>query len=120
MSQLKIWFVASLLLLIVSNAMWAFRLARERGPEVPSSYGCTKTEQYGEIRQELVQPIAAAVNASVMPGATKQSILAAARGMYSSAEILTCVIPSDTSIGPFGLRFDGDRLVAVSTLTCTP
>ena len=115
MSHLRIWLIAAVVLLVISNAMWAARLAGERKPEISPSYGCTETEQYAEIRQELVQPIASAVNASLKSGATKQGILGAA----ASGENQECVISSDSHIGSSGLRFDGDKLVAVSTMLCT-
>ena len=121
MSQLRIGFFALLLLLVASNAMWAFRLSQERTPEMPNSYGCTESEQLSELREELIQPLAAAVNASVKPGANKQSILAAMSDEQFPSDNLTCVTPSDTHLAPgLGLRFSGDRLVAISTLVCTP
>jgi len=112
---------ASLLLLVTSNVLWALHSTREATPELPVSYGCTETEQYAEIREEQVRPLAAAVNASLNPGATRHSILAAATDASNWPEFLTCVIDSDSRIGQvgLGLRFDGDRLMAVSTEFCT-
>ena len=118
MSQLKIWLIASVVLLVTSNAMWASRVSLENEPKAAPSYGCTESEQYGEILEELVQPLAAAVNASTRPGATKESILAAAAD--PSTDNLTCVTPADTRIGTFGLQFAGERLTGVSTLVCIP
>jgi len=121
MSQLRAGFFAVLFLLIASNAMWATHLLSEPAPEAHKSYGCTESEQFSQLREQLIQPIAVAVNASVKSGADKQSILAAISGEQSSSEHLTCVIPSDTRLAPgLGLRFSGDRLVAISTLVCTP
>ena len=120
MSRLRILLTASLLLLVASNVLWAFRFARETVPELPTSYGCTETEQYAELREKLIRPLAAAVNASLSPGATRQSTLAAATDASNWPKRLTCVIDSDSRIGQvgLGLRFDGDRLVAVSTEYC--
>jgi hypothetical protein len=115
MSHLRIWLIAACVLLVVSNAMWAARLAGETTPTATPSYGCTETEQYAEIRQELVGPIASAINASLKPGATKQSIVAAA----TSSDSQKCIVSSDTHIGSAGLRFSGDKLVGVSTMLCT-
>ena len=121
MSRLRIMLTVSLLLLVVSNILWALRLSREESPVLPTSYGCTETEQYVETREGIVRPLAAAINASLTPGATQQSILAAATDTSIQHEHLTCVVDSDSRIGQvsLGLRFDGDRLVAVSTEVCT-
>nr|CAP49029.1 putative integron gene cassette protein [uncultured bacterium] len=55
------------------------------------------------------------------PGATRANVLLAATTESKQPELLTCVINSDSSIGQSGtgLRFEGDRLVAVSTELCT-
>src|SRR5690606_17990822 len=117
MSRLRIALIASLLLLVASNVLWAVRLVREEAPELPRSYGCTEFEQYVELRQELVQPLAAAINSSLKPGATKESILTAATDASIRSESLDCVREADSDIGvrAIGLRFDGDKLIAVST-----
>ena len=115
MSHLRIWLIVAIALLVASNALWAARFLGTDKPEITSSYGCTETEQYQEIREELINPIASAINASLEPDATKQSILAA----VASGENRECVISSDFHVGTAGLRFTGDKLVAVSTMVCT-
>ena len=121
MSRLRISLIVSLLLLVASNAIWAVRFARDKSPEAPASYGCTETEQYAELRDKLVRPLAVAFNSSLKPDATRQSIISAVTNESRWPEFLTCVIDSDTSLGQVGtgMRFDGDRLVAVSTEFCT-
>lgn len=103
MSRLRIMLIASLMLLVASNVLWAFRLAGEAAPTLPASYGCTETEQYTEIREQAIRPLAAAINAALAPGATQPSILAAATDTSVQHEHLTCVIESDSRIDRPGL-----------------
>ena len=121
MSRFRVSLIVSLLLLVASNALWAIHFALDKQPETPTSYGCTETEQYAELRDKLVRPLAAAFNSSLKPDATRQSIISAATDESRWPEFLTCVIDSDTSFGQVGtrMRFDGDKLVAVSTEFCT-
>lgn len=118
MSQLRVWIAVLIALLIGSNAVWASLMLRKEAPASEKSYGCTETEQYVEILHDVVFPIAAAINASSEPDSSESSIVAAARenGLFANQ---TCILPTDVRIGArFGLRFEGDRLVAVSTVPC--
>jgi hypothetical protein len=118
MSQLRIWLVVFLLLLVASNAVWASLMLRKEAPAAVSSYGCTENEQYFEMAQESIFPLASAVQASLKPGASRASIVAAAQApqSFSTQE---CTLTTDVRIADYlGLRFEGDRLVAVSTVPC--
>ena len=120
MSYSRIWIGVLLLLLVASNVVWASLMLQKEAPAPDGSYGCTETEQYLEILQSTVFPIAAAVNVSTDPGASKNDIIAAAQEDTLLAN-QTCVVPSDTPVaGRFGLRFSNGKLVAVSTTLCLP
>jgi hypothetical protein len=120
MSHSRIWISVLLLALVASNAVWASLTLRGEAPVIEGSYGCTETEQYLEILQNTVFPIAAAVNVAAKPGMSKSAIVAATQHDHLFAN-QTCVISSDTRVADrFGLRFENDRLVAVSTTLCLP
>ena len=120
MSRLRVALIVSLLLLVASNAFWVFRFAGDI-PLAPTSYGCTETEQYVDLQGEIVRPLAAAFNSSLEHDATRESIISAATDENKWPELLTCVTDSDARVGRgrTGLRFEGDKLVAVSTEFCT-
>jgi len=116
MSQSKIAIISLTALLIASNALWAYPLVFPRAPEPRQEYGCSPSEHRTELELEIVGPLTAAIAASAAPGATKQSVVAAANmGGHGF-----CIQGSDVIIAKrVALRFDDDgKLIGASTTVC--
>ena len=117
MSQSRIAIISLAVLLVASNALWAYPLVFPGTPESKPEYGCSASEQRVELERQIVWPLTAAIAASAAPGATKQSVVAAAnKGTYGF-----CIRDSDVIIAKrVALRFDDDgKLVGASTTICS-
>src|SRR5690606_30653842 len=116
MSQSRVVIISLTVLLVASNALWAYPLVFPRAPDPKPEYGCSPSEHRIELEREIVWPLTAAIAASAAPDATKQSVIAAAsKGTYGF-----CIQDSDVIIAKrVALRFDDDgKLVGASTTIC--
>ena len=116
MSQSRVVIISLTVLLVASNALWAYPLVFPNAPEPKPEYGCSPSEQRVELEREIVWPLTAAIAASAVPGATKQSVVAAAnKSTYGF-----CIRDSDVIIAKrVALRFDDNgKLVGASTTIC--
>jgi hypothetical protein len=119
MSHSRIVILALAVVLVLSNALWAYTTTFPQAPETRAEYRCSLDEHRAELNREIVQPLEAAIAAAARPGATKQAIVAAASDP-SRTKHQFCIQDSDVMVKRrVGLRFDlGGKLVGASTIVC--
>ena len=120
MSGSRISLITLLLALVVSNAMWAYHVKSPRAPAAAPEYGCSYSEHRQELDREVVAPLTAAIAASAMPNATRESVVAAASGAgLNDSRYHFCMQESDHIVRRVGLRFNGEGVLdGASTKPC--
>ena len=109
------------MLLAITNGMWAYNLPIVSDlPEEAHEYSCAPDEHRMEIIEQVAHPLEAAIAASGVPGATKQSVVAAASEPNTPVSNRFCYDDQDAvTVGLVGLRFNAEgRLIGASTKRC--
>ena len=108
-----------LILLVASNAWWATSRQPQRstvGPEQLQSISDSL-----KLADRAVVQSFAAIEASAAPGATKESILTAARQADRSKQNICFYDLGVVKVGAIGLKFDNSgRLVGATRAYCPP
>ena len=114
--------MALFVLLVASNAFW-LHAASKNGVEstTPPPVSCSATQD--EIFREVAAPLARAITAAALPGASKESILIAADGGMKRPENAPSCINQEGAypVRGIALFFDpSGKLTNAATSICTP
>ena len=122
MSRSAVALISLVLLLALTNGMWAYANFRPSQPESTHSYSCAPDEHRLEILERMAHPLESAIAASAAPGATKQSVVAAASERNTPEINRFCIGDQDAvTIDLVALRFnDSGKLIGASTQRCIP
>jgi hypothetical protein len=122
MSRSAIAILSLVMLLVISNGMWAYALSIPAQPESTREFSCAPDEHRFEIMQRIALPLESAIAASAIPGATKQSVISAASDTNTPVSNRFCVGDPDTvTVGLVGLRFsENGKLIGASSKICVP
>jgi hypothetical protein len=119
MSQWQKTSTALFVLLVLSNAFWAYYW-QHHSARVASSQD-DAGQRLAEVYDEALLPMMAAIAASADPRATQSSIVAAARGANRHSNQFCMDGPGVVRVRNVGLRFDaGGRLTGATTSMCVP
>lgn len=123
MSRLRISFFFVVLLLFVTNALWAYAGLDPQEPvkqRINDDANCYPDEVAKDMYHDVVRPLVAATNAALERGATRDLILDRAR--TASGRNSFCMEQDGVEkVGDIGLRFDASgRLTGVSITSCPP
>ena len=110
-------------LLVSTNLLWAYPHLLPNAPELPAEYRCASDEHRLELMLRVAHPLAEAIAASAQPGATRESIIAAASGTSVHEHNRFCANggtdPKIERVKFIALRFDdAGRLVGASSEPC--
>ena len=108
------------MLLAISNGMWAYSLSLSSQPEQMHEFTCASDEHRSQILERIAHPLESAISASAAPGATKQSVLAAASDASTPLSNRFCIGDQDSiTVDLVGLRFnENGKLVGASSKKC--
>ena len=122
MSRSAVTIISLVLLLTITNGMWAYNQFLPSAKENTHEYSCAPDEHRLEILERIAQPLESAIAAAAVPGATKQSVIAAASERNTPEINRFCVgDQSAVTVDLVGLRFNASgQLVGASTQRCIP
>jgi hypothetical protein len=120
MSRSSIAILSLVMLLALSNGMWAYALSSSAQPEQTHEFTCASDEHRLEVLERIAHPLESAIAASAAPGATKQSVVAAASDASTPLSNRFCIGDQDVvTVDLVGLRFnENGKLIGASSKIC--